>query len=66
MLRLAMLAALLCVSACVSDEVRDGARAACEAQHLPPEQMGACLDRMEGTLEAARAYRPPTEAPNRQ
>lgn len=65
MVRLVMSAVMLgWLGACASDQVRDGARAACEAQHVPEQEFGACLDRMEGTLQAARNYRPPTTPPN--
>jgi hypothetical protein len=67
MLRLIVITALLGLGACASssEEVRDGARAACEAEHTPAGEMEACLERMEASIQAARAYRAPS-APARQ
>ncbi|MDX2275948.1 MAG: hypothetical protein NW206_10920 [Hyphomonadaceae bacterium] len=64
MLRLIVTAALLCVAGCVSDEVVEAARVGCEARQTPPEQMNACRERMEATIQSARNYRPPTTPPN--
>lgn len=61
---LLLASAALAVSGCVSQEIRDSARAACEARQTPPEAMGACMEQMEAAVLSARHWRPPSTPPN--
>lgn len=45
------------------DDVEAGARATCESQHTPPEQMQTCIDQTAETIREARRYR--AERPTR-